>query len=89
VVKTAYIAAVADTSCAHSGTGTAVVGSYQTSPQTGRRYKVRGVAHTPKMARQVEVALTHDEARKLVQDWISFGLFGRHGRIVTSPKARS
>lgn len=88
-MKTAYIAAVADTSRAHSASGTAVVGSYQTMPQTARPYKVRGVAHTPKTARHIEVALTQDEARALVLDWIAFGLFGRNARIVSSPEAES
>lgn len=54
--------------------GVAVVGSFQTLPATDRPFKVRGVSFTPKTRRDVVVSLTEDEARKLVRDWVSFGL---------------
>lgn len=63
--------------------GVAVVASYQTMPHTERPYKLRGDASTAKTRRKVEFALTRDEARKVVEDWVSMGLFGRHGRIET------
>jgi len=66
----------------HSAEGVAVAASYQMNPRTGTPYKARGIAHTAKTERTVEISFTPAEARKLVEDWISFGLFGRHGRVV-------
>jgi hypothetical protein len=48
---------------------------------------VRGVSFTDKTERHIDLRLTDDEARKLVRDWVSMGLFGKHGRVVTTEKA--
>lgn len=49
--------------------GVAVVASYQSSPKTDRPYHVTGRADTPNTVRHVQIALTRDEARKLVADF--------------------
>lgn len=76
-----YTRATADLT--HAVNGVAVVGSYQTAPPTDSPFKVHALLRTAKTERYIEVALTRLEARKLVEDWVSMGLFGRHGRIET------
>lgn len=62
-----------------------VVGSFQSSPSTGTPFKIRAVGHSDSgMTRyDVVVELTRDEALKLCEDFIAFGVAGRHGRIET------
>jgi hypothetical protein len=59
----------------------AVVGSWQSSPQTDKPWHIRAASFTDKTERFIDVRLSGDEAQKLVQDWVAMGLFGRHGRI--------
>lgn len=64
------------------------VGSVQQFPATGRPYKIRahGTSASGKTYYRVEVFLSQDQAKKLCEDWVSMGLFGRHGRIITTEK---
>ena len=71
MTRTQLIEAKADP---HSSVdGVAVVGSFRSSPPTMRPWRVRGIAHTDKTNRYVTVALTQDEAVKLVADFLSLG----------------
>lgn len=83
-----YLVALADAEQTDDR-GVAVVGSYRTYPTSEALFILRAVAHTDKTERYVTVGLTRDEARKLVRDYVSFGLFGPHGRIVDTPPAET
>jgi hypothetical protein len=69
--RTQYLQAVPDRERSLPN-GVRVVASYQTLPVTRRPFKVRGVVETDKLRRIVEIALSCDEARKLVDDFQSF-----------------
>jgi len=78
-----HLSAVADSTRAVDGV--AVIASFQSYPPTGRPYRLRARSDTAKVTRYITVALNADEARKLVADWLSMGLYGRHGRIESTP----
>jgi hypothetical protein len=85
MMRKQHIDAIADERRASNGV--AVVASVQTLPETRKPYHVRGVSFTDKTERHIDLRLTDDEARKLVEDWVSMGLFGKHGRVVKTEKA--
>lgn len=67
--------AIADDSrVAHGGSfdGVASVASYQMTPRTSRPIKIRGISRTAKTNRFVTIALTENEARKMISDVQSF-----------------
>lgn len=52
--------------------GVAVVASYRMTPPTPRPFRIRGTWNTARTSHEVTIALTEDEARKLVADFASF-----------------